>query len=199
MAMQAAPLPSCIFNPDRTMTLHGHWALQQAVLAYCTSKGYLLRQLKSGMAPNATSEVLNHWRQEFAQALADFAQPRVFAHGWSLEGDFGNEKIRLYLSEGEARACQTRVRAPFRDFLSRRIRNDDWPIDSAVLWRKAPTKPITLAELVGTDAGIDELIYRLDKPSVAWQLFFLRPDKGYPSASLCSWSGSGSPTSILES
>lgn len=153
MTIQAKAAPSWIFNPDHTLALHGHWALQQAVLAYCTSMGYLLRQLKSGMAPNATPEVLNHWRQEFAQALADFAQPRVFAHGWSLEGDFGNEKIRLYLSEGEARACQTRVRAPFRDFLSLRIRNDDWPIDSAVLWRKAPTQSITLANLLRTDAG----------------------------------------------
>lgn len=161
-------MQSPLFHPNQTLTLHGQYALREAVIGYCDAQGYVLRRMSSGMEPDMTAERLQAWRTGFRQVLADFATAQVWAHIWQTPDDAGERNhVRLYMSQAEANYHQNRRRAPMRHLWALRIGKDDWPNSPASQWLQQPAQALTLAELCQSDDGIQELIDRLDKDVVA--------------------------------
>lgn len=165
------PKPPLLFHPDQTLTLHGQHALCEVVIGYCDAHGYLLRRISSGVEPNMTAERLQAWRTGFRQALAAFADARVWAHVWHTPPDTPDNAserthVRLYLSQPEAHYHQNRVHPPLRHRWTLRIGDSEWPSSTAAQWRQQSVQAMTLAELCDSDLGIQELIDRLEKEVV---------------------------------
>lgn len=95
------------------------------------------------------------WRQGFVLALTEYLSAKVWVHRLQSIADGEQEKFVLYLSEGEAQARQNRPQKPSRHIHSLKILSHDWSLAKKD-WHMQPTTPITLAELVASQAGIDE-------------------------------------------
>ncbi len=155
-----------IFHSDKSLTLLGYAQLQQAAIAYCKDKHYPPWRF-GGIYGHDNSELgIATWRQGFVLALTEYLSAKVWVHRLQSTADGDQEKFVLYLSEGEAQARQNRPQKPSRNIHSLKILNDDWSLAKKD-WHKQPTTPITLAELVASQAGIDEILHRLDDHSVA--------------------------------
>lgn len=154
------------FNPDKSLTLLGYAQLQQAAIAYCKEKHYPPWRF-GGIPGHDNSELgIATWRQGFVLALSELLAAKVWVHRFQSGAEGVQEKFALFLSVGEAQAWQSAPLKPSRHIYSLKILNDDW-LHAKKDRHGQSTTPITLAELVASQAGMDELLHRVDQHSVA--------------------------------
>jgi hypothetical protein len=135
------------------------------------SSGRVTGQCRLGYPPwrfsdgrDSSPEAVEHWRQGLLAALADYLRAKVWVQRWTaLDGE---EKLWLYLSEGEGQAKLKRHGGPIRHLATLAVIKTQWP-PSQQPWHTVPVQTVKLEELLSNKAGIDELIYRLGKHVVA--------------------------------
>jgi hypothetical protein len=155
-------MTSLFYNDDTSLTLAGYAELQRLVLGYCKDKGYA--PWRFGFERDNSLDAVEQWRQGLLAALADHLRAKVWVQRWTaLDGE---EKLWLYLSEGEGQAKLKRHGGPIRHRSTLAIIKTQWP-RSEQPWHTVPVQTATLAELLINKVGIDELIYRLGKHVVA--------------------------------
>lgn len=155
-------MTSPFYNGDTSLTLAGYAELQRLALGYCKDKGYA--PWRFGFERDNSLDAVEQWRQGLLAALADHLRAKVWVQRWTaLDGE---EKLWLYLSEGEGQAKLKRHGGPIRHRSTLAIIKTQWP-RSEQPWHTVPVQTATLAELLSNKVGIDELIYRLGKHVVA--------------------------------
>jgi hypothetical protein len=143
------------YNDDTSLTLAGYTELQRLVLGYCTDKGYPPWRFKDGR--DNSPDAVGQWRQGLLAALADYLCARVWVQRWTaLDGE---EKLWLYLSEGEGQAKLKRHGGPIRHRTTLAIIKTQWPPREQP-WHTVQVQTAALEELLSNKAGMDELIYQ---------------------------------------
>lgn len=151
--------PAHLVDRRGQLTLHGIWALAQAVHGFCEQRRYPLWRFAH---ENYEEPAIAAWHQAFIEALGPWAEVRLwveeYAATWGLN-------TRVHLSAGEISCCRSHQRHPTRH-----------PWTLALNAQQASTvrvsdmndgEPVRLGDLVQSRHGVDGLIFRLDKKCVA--------------------------------
>lgn len=148
-------LPACVADRQGELTVHGIWALAQAVHGFCDKQRYPLWRFTH---ENHDDAAIAAWQQSFIAALADWLEVRLWVEEYERDGGVS---LLVHLSEREFLCCERRPRKPSRHL---------WTLElEPHSPRSEPTHcgQMRLGELLQTRHGVDGLIYRLDKKCVA--------------------------------
>lgn len=148
-------LSASVADRHGELTVHGIWALAQAVHGFCDKQRYPLWRFTH---ENHDDAAIAAWQQSFIAALADWLEVRLWVEKYDRDGGIS---ALVHINEREFLCCERRPRKPYRN---------PWTLElepSSPRFKAKRCGQIRLGELLQTRHGVDALIYRLDKKSVA--------------------------------
>jgi hypothetical protein len=152
-------LPPYVADSRGQLTVHGIWALFQAVHGFCDQHRYPLWRFPDEKHDEAA---IAAWHETFLETLASWTEVRCRVEEY--EASWGMN-ARVYLSEGEFLASKRRLNRPSRNLWTLKLNAaGPSPVHFSTMNNG---DAVRLSDLLQTRHGVDGLIYRLDKKCVA--------------------------------